>query len=162
MPFQSTDPEFSHYTDTDSPGFGIAQVRGTENKEQYRARIYAANRALDLHDLEMQLFGETYDGRWALRGRYSENKLAELKAEATANVLANPEYDDEYPLNAFYNDCGFEDVEWFFSETEPLDSAWGYQRQYFEWCDPFDSPYNDEITWLCSTCDEYTAAMEAQ
>lgn len=145
-------PEFSFYLSQDQPDFGF-EKENNENKEQYRARIYAANRALDLHDLEMQLFGETYGGEhWALRGRYSENKLAELKAEAIANVLANPEYDDEYPLNDFYNDCDhFSDED----DSEPLYSAWGYQRQYLEW----DCPIN-ELEF--STCDEYIAAMNAQ
>ena len=163
MPFQITDEVFQHMSDhTDHPQFATAKVND-ENKEQYRARIYAANRALDLHDLEMQLFGETYDGEyWSLRGRYGENDINQLKAEAVANVLANPEYDDEYPLNNFYNDLGFEDVDWE-DETEPLDSAWGYQRQYFEWFQPANCIETGEITFLCQDLpEEYIAAMDAQ
>jgi len=143
-------PEFSFYQEQDQPDFGCDK-ENNEDEQQYRVRIYAANRALDLHDLEMQLFGETYDGEpWALRGRYVKNDLEQLKNDAKANVLANPEYDDEYPLNPFYNDCNSN----FANEddSEPLDDAWGYQRQYLEW----DCPIN-ELEF--STCDEYTAAM---
>jgi len=114
-------------------------IKEDESLFEYRARIYAMNRACDLQDLCMQLFGVCPDD-WALKGRYGENKLEQLKNDAKASVLANPEYDDNYPLNAFYNDSD--------------NASWNDQEEYLDWMDPDGN--------LIDFPDEYIAAMDAQ
>ena len=159
LPERWGDDVFDHETDPDKPPFEMSMLKN-ENKEQYRERVYAANRALDLHDLMEQLLGSqmiTSAGYWALRGRYSENKLAVLKEEARiwAECVSGERFGED--LHDFYNDSHplVED----FNEMHPeLDSPWQYQKPYFD----YSGEDEDGEFILTDLPAEYIAAMGAQ
>jgi hypothetical protein len=155
LPDNWGDNVFDHETDPDKPPFEMSMLKN-ENKEQYRERVYAANRALDLHDLKEQLLGSqmiTSAGYWALRGRYSENKLAVLKEEA--RIWAEGVSGED--LHDFYNDGHPLVEDW--NELHPeLDSPWQYQKPYFDY-----AGYDEDGEFILTDLPaEYIAAMGAQ
>ena len=160
LPERWGDDVFRHETDPFKPPFEMSMLKN-ENKEQYRERVYAANRALDLHDLMEQLLGSqmiTSAGYWALRGRYSENKLAVLKEEARIWAeCVTRQLELGQDLHDFYND-GHPLVEDFNEMHPELDSPWQYQKPYFDYSGE-DEDGEFELTDLPA---EYIAAMGAQ
>jgi hypothetical protein len=141
QPSNQATKQTTNTTTITMPCWAETGMKNDETVDQYRERIYAMNREADLHDLRMQLFGVVYDD-WELRGRYGENELEELKAEARASVLADPEYDDDYPLNEFYND------------SEETGGSWNDQRDYLTWEDPDGN--------IIDLPEEYMDAMDEQ
>jgi len=123
-------------------------IKEDETKQQYRTRIYAMTRECDLDGLCVQLFGVVHDD-WALLGRYGKNDLEQLKAEATALVLASPHYDNQYPLNAFYNDAND-------------NASWNDQEEYYVWEDPDGNFIDFPDEYIDAMDDQRTDVMDEQ